>query len=399
MNKFITNSVVSGKITPPSSKSMLQRLIAASFLSNTETTLIYNSLCDDSVVALNIVKELGAKIENFSGGIRIQGGYSPISNELNFGESGLALRMFTPILALYDTEFIIKTDGSLSNRPAMEIKYPLKGGVLEVDGYVTSQFLTGLLMALPMVKEDSVVNVTDLKSKPYIDMTLEVLESFGVKIKNENYEKFIVKGDQSYSAEKIVVENDWSGASNFIVAGAIAGEVEILGLNINSNQPDKNILDIVRSAGADVEIRENTILISKNELQAFTYDATDSPDLFPPLVVLASACNGVSRIKGISRLKYKESDRAEVLLKEFSKLGINISIADDEMIIKGGKMIGGELDTHNDHRIAMAGAIIGLISKKGVNIKNAECVNKSYRDFFKDLDIVSHKDTETQRKM
>ena len=388
MNKFIANSVVSGKITPPSSKSMLQRSIAASVLSNKETTIIYNSTCDDSTAALNIAKELGAKIENISDGIRIQGGFYPISNELNFGESGLALRMFTPILALFDTEFIIKTDGSLSNRPAMEIKYPLKGGVFEVDGYVTSQFLTGLLMALPMVKEDSVVNVTDLKSKPYIDMTLEVLESFGVKIKNENYEKFIVKGDQSYSAKEIAIENDWSGASNFNVVGAIAGNVEILGLNINSNQPDKNILNIVRSVGANVEVRENSILISKEKLQAFTYDATDSPDLFPPLVVLASACNGISIIQGVSRLRYKESDSAEVLLKEFTKLGINISIAGDEMIIEGGKVIGGKLDPHNDHRIAMAGAVAGLISEKGVKIKNAECVSKSYPDFFRDLENI-----------
>ncbi|NOR44344.1 MAG: 3-phosphoshikimate 1-carboxyvinyltransferase [Candidatus Delongbacteria bacterium] len=370
MNKFIANSKVSGKITPPSSKSMLQRSIAASFLSNTETMLIYNSTCDDSDVAFRIVEELR----------------SDVVNELNFGESGLALRMFTPILALQDKEFRIITEGTLKGRPTIDIEKPLRGGVYDIDGSISSQFLTGLLMALPLVKEDSMVNVRDLKSKPYIDMTLEVLESFGVEIKNKNYKKFIIKGGQNYSAEKIIIENDWSSASNFIVAGAIAGNVEILDMNVNSNQPDKNILDIVRSVGANVVVRENTILVSKEKLQAFTYDATDSPDLFPPLVVLASACNGVSRIQGVSRLKYKESNRAEVLLKEFTKLGVNISIIDDEMIIKGGNIIGGEIDSHNDHRIAMAGAIVGLISEKGVSIKNAECVSKSYKNFFNDFE-------------
>ncbi len=388
MNKFIANSNVFGRITPPSSKSMLQRSIVAALLSNTETSIIYNTLCDDTEVALNIVKKLGAKIEKIDEGIRIQGGSPTISNDLNFGESGLALRMFTPILALYDTKFIIKTDGTLKNRPSMEIKHPLKGGVYDIDGSISSQFLTGLLMALPLAKENSVINVKDLKSKPYIDMTLEVLESFGIKIENENYKKFSIKGDQSYSAEKIIIENDWSSASNFIVAGTIAGNVEILDMNIDSNQPDRNILDIVKSVGAKVEVVENSIVVSKDKLKVFTYDATDSPDLFPPLVVLASVCEGISRIQGVSRLKHKESNRAEVLLKEFSKLGIDIYIEDDEMIIVGGNIIGGEIDSHNDHRIAMAGAIAGLISEKGVNVTNGECVSKSYPEFFKDLEKI-----------
>ena len=370
MNKFIVNSKVSGKITPPSSKSMLQRSIAASFLSNTKTTLIYNSTCDDSDVAFRIVKDLR----------------SGVATDLNFGESGLALRMFTPILALQDKDFKIITEGTLKNRPTIEIKKPLRGGVHNIDGSVSSQFLTGLLMALPLVKEDSVINVKDLKSKPYVDMTLEVLRLFGIEINNENYERFTIKGDQSYSAKDIIIENDWSSASNFIVAGAISGKIEIVGLNINSLQPDKNILDVVKSVGAKVEIRENSIFISKDKLKAFTYDATDSPDLFLPLVVLASVCNGKSRIKGALRLKYKESDRAEVLVNEFTKLGIKISITGDEMTIEGGNIIGGEIDSHNDHRIAMAGAIAGLVSEKGVNIKKSECVNKSYPDFFKDLE-------------
>ena len=372
MNKFIANSKVSGKITPPSSKSMLQRSIAASYLSNTETTLIYNSTCDDSDVVFRIVKNLK----------------SDTVTELNFGESGLALRMFTPILALQDKKFKIITEGTLKGRPVIDIEKPLRGGIYDIDGSVSSQFLTGLLMALPLAKKDSVINVKDLKSKPYIDMTLEVLKSFGIEILNKNYEKFIIKGDQSYSAEKIVIENDWSSASNFIVAGAIAGSIEIHGLNFDSFQPDKNILDIVKTVGAKVKRKADSIIVSKNKLKSFIYNATDSPDLFPPLVVLASACDGKSRIKGALRLKYKESNRADVLVKEFRKLGVNISVSGDEMIIEGGNVIGGEIDSYNDHRIAMAGAIAGLISEKGVTIKNAECVNKSYRSFFKDLEEI-----------
>lgn len=394
MNKFIDRSKVFGKIIPPSSKSMLQRSIAASFLSNKKPDLIYNSSCDDSDVAFRIANEI----------------CSNTGNEINFGESGLALRMFTPILALQDKEFIVFGEGSLMKRPIsmmeeplrqlgvsietkngllpMLLKGPIKGGIVTVDGTVTSQFLTGLLMALPLATEDSVVNVSNLKSKQYIDMTLAVLKSFGVKVVNNNYKKFLIKGGQSYSAQKIIVENDWSSASNFIVVGAIAGSVEIQGLNLDSFQPDRNIVDIVKTAGANVELRNSSIVISKNKLKAFIYNATDSPDLFPPLVVLASACKGISRIQGALRLKDKESNRAEVLVEEFTKLGVKISLDGDEMIIEGGKIIGGEIESHNDHRIAMAGAIAGLISEKGVTIKNAECVKKSYVDFFKDLDKI-----------
>ncbi|MDA3839277.1 MAG: 3-phosphoshikimate 1-carboxyvinyltransferase [Candidatus Delongbacteria bacterium] len=388
MNIFIANTLVSGKITPPSSKSMLQRSIATSFLSNTETTIIYNSICDDSEVALRVIMDLGAEVGKIENEMIIQGGFVPVECDLNFGESGLALRMFTPILALYDIDFKIITEGTLRNRPAIDIKRPLQGGIHNVDGSISSQFLTGLLMALPLAKEDSVLNVVDLKSKSYIDMTLDVLESFGVKIVNENYKKFTIKGGQSYSAEKIIVENDWSSAANFIVAGVIAGSVEICDMNFDSYQPDKNIIDIVKTVGAKVERKSDSIIVSKNKLKAFVYNATDSPDLFPPLVVLASACKGKSRIKGVLRLKHKESNRAEVLVKEFTKLGINISVSGDEMIVEGGNIIGGEIDSHNDHRIAMAGAIAGLVSEKGITVKNAECVKKSYPDFFKDLDKI-----------
>jgi len=388
MDKFIDRNYIYGKIAPPSSKSILQRVFAGAFLSKGQTNIFFNSLCDDSQVVLNIIKSIGAKVENLNGGLKILGGFEPINSELNFGESGLALRMFTPILSLFKEKFSIVTEGSLKNRPANTFVYPLKGGNIDIDGSLSSQFLTGLLFALPLLKEDSVVNVTNLNSKPYIDMTLEVLKSFGVNIINENYKKFIIRGNQSYSAKNITIENDWSGASNFIVAGAIAGNIELENLNLNSYQPDKNILDIVKSVGANVKIRENSVVISKNKLKHFTYDATDSPDLFPPLVVLASTCEGISRIKGISRLRYKEGNRAEVLVNEFIKLGIKISVTGDEMIIEGGNIIGGEINSHNDHRIAMAGALAGLISEKGVNIKNYECVSKSYPDFFKEIERI-----------
>ncbi|MBN2788700.1 MAG: 3-phosphoshikimate 1-carboxyvinyltransferase [Candidatus Delongbacteria bacterium] len=396
MNKFISPSIISGSIIPPASKSFMQRVIAASFLSDTKVNIIYNSTCEDSDVAFRIVKELE----------------SEAVKELNFGESGLALRMFTPILALQDKEFIVSGKGTLMKRPIsmmedplrqlgvtiennngflpLTIKGPLKGGTVTLDGSLSSQFLTGLLMALPLTKEDSVINVSALKSKQYIDMTLEVLKSFGVEVINKKYKKFIINGGQTYSAEKIIIENDWSSAANLVVAGALAGRVEIKGLNLYSSQPDRNIINIVRTAGAKVEFKNNSIVISNRKLNSFVYNSADSPDLFPPLVVLASACSGKSRIKGALRLKYKESNRAEVLVQEFTKLGVKISVDGDEMIIEGGKIIGGEMNSHNDHRIAMAGAIAGLISEKGINVKNAECVSKSYPDFFKDLEKIMY---------
>ena len=216
-------------------------------------------------------------------------------------------------------------------------------------------------------------------------MTIQVLENFGIKVGNSNYTRFTITGNQKYKATIFDVESDWSSGAFLLVAGTINGDVTIKGLSPGSRQSDKAILTALDKAGARMDITGDSISIKKSALSAFEFDATESPDLFPPLVTLASYSKGVSEIIGVSRLTYKESNRAETLREEFSRLGIDVKISGDLMLVTGGKVTGAHVNSHSDHRIAMAMAVAGLGADSRVYIKDSQCVAKSYPDFFKDL--------------
>jgi 3-phosphoshikimate 1-carboxyvinyltransferase len=267
----------------------------------------------------------------------------------------------------------------------LTIKGPIAGGFCEIDGSVSSQLLTGLLMALPLAAGSSEIKVNNLKSKPYIDMTMQLLKSFGITIHNHDYTLFQIPGNQKYTARDYTVEGDWSGGAFLLVAGALNGNLTINGLRTDSMQSDMGILKALEIAGARMVVSDNSIDISKSELRAFDFDATDSPDLFPPLVALASYCKGISNIKGVSRLVYKESDRAATLKEEFAKLDINIAIKDDVMSVTGGQPQGAHVESHEDHRIAMALAVAALGATGRVFIRDSQCIAKSYTGFFNDL--------------
>jgi 3-phosphoshikimate 1-carboxyvinyltransferase len=267
----------------------------------------------------------------------------------------------------------------------LSIQGPIKGGNCEIDGSVSSQLLTGLLMALPLASGDSKIKVRNLKSKPYIDMTIQILKSFGITVNNEGYELFLVPGKQKYKPHDYTVEGDWSGGAFLLVAGAINGDLTVEGLRTDSMQSDIAVMDALRKAGARMRTSESGIEISRSELKAFDFDATESPDLFPPLVALASYCTGISTIKGVSRLIYKESDRAAVLKEEFGKMNIKIGIRDDIMSVEGGKPAAARVESHEDHRIAMAVAVAALGASGRVSIRDSQCVAKSYPGFFSDL--------------
>ncbi len=273
------------------------------------------------------------------------------------------------------------TDGFLP----LTIRGPLKGGHCEIDGSVSSQLLSGLLMALPLADDKSIIKVNNLKSKPYIDMTLGVLRDFGIMITNENYELFRVPGQQKYNPVTYGIESDWSGGSFLLVAGAINGDINVSGLRTDSFQSDMGILKALEKAGANMKITESNIEVSKSDLKAFEFDATESPDLFPPLVALASYCKGVTKLKGASRLRHKESDRASALTEEFGKMNIKVEMSDDYLIVTGGKVKGARVNSHDDHRIAMAEAVAALGASDTVFIKDSHCIVKSYPGFFDDL--------------
>ncbi len=407
MIQKISKSIINGEIAAPSSKSALQRLIAGAFLAKGQSTIHYKTLSDDARAALKLVSSLGAEVKISDRLISISGGFNNSENNLLIGESGLGLRMFTPILALYKDKFKITGEGSLLKRPVdfivdtladfgveihsnngklpLIVKGPYKNTKVNVDGEFSSQLLTGLLMALPLAKSNSVLSVSNLKSKPYIDLTIEILNKFGIEVSHNNYKKFNISANQEFKPINVVAEGDWSGAAFLVVAAAIAGSVMIKDIDLNSAQGDKAIVEVVEKAGAKVERLDNSLLISKKELNAFEYDATDSPDLFPPLVALAVYCKGKSVIYGVNRLTHKESNRALTLKTEFEKIGAKITLDGDKMLVEGGKITGAHVSSHHDHRIAMALAVTGLQADGEMIIEGSEAVGKSWPEFFEDL--------------
>ena len=414
--------MISGMVASPPSKSFMQRVVGAALLSDGITEIINPSFCDDSLASLEIAQDLGAEVlKKGNRLLRIKGGIRPVKRELNCRESGLCLRMFPALASLTSEEIILTGSGTLFGRPVgmiekplqalgvqcesqagyppLRLKGPLRGGKATVDGSTTSQFLTGLLLALPCAEGDSVLEVENLKSRAYIDITLKVASDFGISILNENYRRFYIKGGQKFRAREYSIEGDWSAAAFLLVAGALGGSVAVSGLELDSGQGDRKILEALEACGAHLSIdgssaeadsgsgKENSkkIRVEKSALKAFTFDATDCPDLFPPLVVLACACEGLTRIKGVSRLSHKESNRAKVLSEEFSKLGADISINGDWMEISQSRLSSGVVDPHHDHRMAMAAAAAGIIADGDILIKDPACVSKSYPNFFDDF--------------
>lgn len=404
MKKYVYPSKISGTIAAPASKSVMQRAIAASLLADGESVLQHPSFCDDSLAAMRVAQALGASVDKTEDKVVIRGGIKPVSDTLNCGESGLCIRMFTPIAALTGKRMILTGEGSLSGRPVsgiedalsalgvsvksnngllpVEVSSLLKGGVTEIDGSVSSQFLTGLLMALPLAEKDSVIKVDNLKSREYIDITVDVLKKFGIEVENHGYNEFRIHGSQKFTPAKIDIEGDWSGGAFLLCAGAIAGGVSVTGLNLESYQPDRAIITALRKSGAEVTAEKNVIHIKSAHLRGFEFDATECPDLFPPLAALAFYCKGETVIWGAGRLKHKESDRGAAIISEFKKMGGSVKIDKDCMIIRGSALTGAVTDPHGDHRMAMACTVAALGSSGVVEIEDSECINKSYNEFY-----------------
>ncbi len=412
MDKYVSASNIKGVVIPPSSKSYAQRAIAISLLANGRSILRNIEFCKDTRSALACIEALGAKVSLLDEStLAIEGGLNPVSNLLNVGESGLATRLFTPIASLHNTPICIQGEGTLLHRPMgmmieplrslgvevrdgggflpIEVCGPIHGGTLTVDGSISSQFITGLLLALPMAQDDTTLKVINPVSTPYIDMTIDSARRFGIEIMHNegDYSEFFIEGRQQYCPTDIAIEGDWSGAATMLVAGAIAGEVTVKNISTLSKQADTAICQALERAGAGLIIEQDAVTVSRRELRAFEFDATHAPDLFPALAALAAAAEGESVIIGTNRLRHKESDRAETIRQEYEKLGIDIDISEPNIMrIRGGEIHPAEVFSHDDHRIAMSLAISALRCKGEVKITNAECVEKSYPTFFDDLE-------------
>jgi 3-phosphoshikimate 1-carboxyvinyltransferase len=276
----------------------------------------------------------------------------------------------------------------------LQLKGPLVPANIKTDGSLSSQFLTGLLMAYAASDAKNVsIEVANLKSRPYIDLTLSVMREFGLKVpENRGYQLFYFSEEpwkKPKGTIEYTVEGDWSGGAFLLVAAAIEGKATVRGLDPGSTLADKAILQALQDAGSPLSITRNEIQVGNGqlpELKGFHFDATDCPDLFPPLVALASVCHGPSFIKGVSRLAHKESDRGLTLQEEFGKLGVDILLNEDVMGIKGSSGLkAATVHSRHDHRIAMAMAVAALRAEGPVQIEKADAVNKSYPAFYKDL--------------
>ncbi len=422
----IQPSRLSNTIQAPASKSSMQRACAAALISKGKSIITNPGFSNDDKAALQIIEALGTKvkmlpdgtIETDSTGVTLSSPFSQQSERVvNCGESGLGIRMFSPIIALSEQPVTIEGKGSLLQRPMdffdevlpqlsvtvssnkgklpIKVTGPLQPRNIEIDGSLSSQFLTGLLMSYAAADAgDVTITVNNLKSRPYIDLTLKVMKDFGLKVpQNKNYSAFhfeqskpVPDAPGGTPVVRYIVEGDWSGGAFLLVAGAIAGNIEIYGLDPDSTQADKKILEALKDAGAGIAISHASIRLFPGELKAFAFDATDCPDLFPPLVALAAYCDGITAIKGVGRLAHKESNRGLTLQDEFAKMGLTIDLQDDFMMVHGGQgLTGAMVHSRHDHRIAMACATAALRAKGETIVEEADAINKSYPSFYEDL--------------
>lgn len=400
-------STVQGVLKAPPSKSVAQRALAAATLAQGLSVIRDAGESQDVVACLSACRELGAKVKGTTNELRIAGGMRPPKGKICCGESGLALRMLSCLAATLDRPVILTGKGSLLDRPMdvvtaslhalgvecrstrgkppLWVHGPFRRFSATIDASLSSQVLTGLLMAAPLTGKSMRFTVSRLHSRPYIDTTIQLMEAFGVGVHHQSYQEFFIDSPGGYQATDFRVEGDWSAAAFLLVAGAVAGRVRVRNLHPQSTQADRVITDVLRMAGAGMIRHADGWESFNRPLHGFRWDATHCPDLFPPLVVLAAYCAGQSRIHGVTRLHAKESDRASALARVFGRMGVAVRCEGDLMVVEGRRPQPAVVDAHGDHRMAMAAAVAALGGRGPVGITGAEAAAKSYPAFFTDL--------------
>ena len=442
--------VESEALTMPVSKSFAQRAVIAAALADGVSVLRGYTSCGDNEAALQVARNLGAEVTVDGDVVTIKGISASMGcldmGELHVGESGLLTRMMIPLMSqlsgnpvkftgektllgrpLTGAKEIMDEFGAEISEPVcvpLTVSGPLKAGRAEISGKHGSQLISGLLMALPFADRNSSLIVHEPKSIPYMFITLEVLKKFGIKVGNDmlggrdflesdgdwslcTEMVFKVKGGQKYKAAEIDLEGDWSAAANFLAAGAIFGKVELQGLDTTSLQADLSIMDILMDAGASLSQLDGdkgNITVQRAPLKAVNADASNCPDLFPIIAVLAAFCQGTSRFAGVGRLANKESDRAKAITGMLEQMGVKAYIEGDEMVIEGhtlaqrllgadgvGLLKGGSYTSHHDHRMVMALKVASLGADSPIVIDDEDCVAKSFPQFHKLFEIIKPK--------
>ena len=415
-NFKLYNSKLNGTVKIPPSKSMAHRAVICAALGNGVSKISNIDMSDDIIATINAMRALGSIINEKEDYLEIVGIYSndkSIDREyervVDCNESGSTLRFLVPISLAFDgvTRFVGR--GNLGKRPLKTfydifdkqgIKYSYKEGILdlvvsgklksdefEVEGNISSQFITGLLFTLPLLEGDSKIKITTkLESKGYLDLTLSAMKDFGIEIINNNYKEFIIKGNQQYISRDYRVEGDYSQGAFFLSADAIGSSVDVLDLKKDSLQGDSEVIDILKRMNMKFNHKDDSVSCNGDSLKSTVIDGSQCPDIIPVLSLVAALAKGKTEIINAGRLRIKECDRLNAIAVELNKLGAKVEERADSLVIEGvNELEGGvEVWSHKDHRIAMTLAIAATRCKKPIILKDYECVSKSYPHFFDD---------------
>lgn len=399
---------LAGKVLIPASKSMSHRAVICAGLAEGISTISNIGISQDIERTCEALRSFGIMIEKSATSLRIRGNDSlKLENSrIDCGESGSTLRFIIPIAALIGKPVTFCGKGRLLERSLTpyfnifdnkRISYETEAGKLplcvngrlipgeyKLAGNISSQFVSGLMFALPLLDGDSHITITkELESRSYVDLTMKTLKDFSIYIENHGYREFIIKGKQKYRATDYYVEGDFSQAAFWLAAGTLGSEVVCKGLDMESIQGDKAVIDIIGDMGGKIVISENTVKSLPYDTRGAVIDASQHPDLVPILAVLGALSEGRTEIVNAGRLRLKESDRLKAMSTELGKLGASIVEKQDGLAIEGRQSLrGGRVDSWNDHRIAMALAIAATKCEEPVILSNASCVNKSYPEFW-----------------
>ena len=409
MKASIYKSEIKGKVRAPSSKSYTIRGLMCAALAKGESEILSPLISEDTQAALNVLSQVGVSVHQQDDLWKVTGGdFHKPDTDLFCGDSAATLRFMMAVCSLVPGRCQLVPGPSLARRPVKPLVEALrqlgvncssqgevapvtvdggklKGGVVELPGHISSQFVSALLLISPLAEEIvKIILTTPPESKPFIRMTLDCLQRFGIEIVSSKDLRQLEAIKQTYKPAKYEVEGDWSSASYFLALGALSGEVEVENLNPQSHQGDKIMLNFLRDMGASFEIKQNSVIVKKSQLRAIPADLSDCIDLLPTMAVLAAVADGTSEFTGIFRARLKESNRVDAVRKTLTRMGIKTVEEKNRLTIAGSTPKGSAIDAKGDHRLAMAFSILG--SQAGETIINdAECVAKTYPQFWEEL--------------
>lgn len=408
MNLTLYPHQIGGEIRAIASKSQAHRLLICAAFADQPTKIVCSELSQDIEATAKCLCALGAHIDYCGDTFTVYPLDFPKADAiLDCGESGSTLRFLLPVVAALGVSADFVMHGRLPERPlsplwellaengisfsrpnpnTLHMEGKLRAGHYSIAGNVSSQFISGLLFAFPLTGRESDIMLTSkLESAPYVDLTVSALKRFGVDTERTKQGFHIAAGQHYRSCERITVEGDWSNAAFWLCSGAICAPITVSGLDQNSAQGDRRIVEILERFGARVEYLPQGIRVSPQELHGIEIDASDIPDLVPPIALVASCARGTTRIYGAQRLRIKESDRLQSVSQALKSIGGHVMVTEDGLLIEGSALLGGHVDSENDHRIAMMSAIASTVCKGTVELDGAEAVKKSYPRFWEDF--------------